>query len=388
MNQIPSFDPYRLFFPLGTLAAILGTLPWIFFGIGASGYYPGQFHSDLMIGGFLFAFSAGFLMTAIPQFTGSTHCNRQELLLSAALFTCLIVASVFDNRVWFHLISFSSLIYLVFFCVRRVLTRTYEPPPFFIFVGLGLSMGISGALLLTLGDIGLVESTTGLAIAKLLYTQGMTLSLILGVGTHLLPAIWGWSDLPVQITKLHETPNPLKVVGPVVLLAVLLLVSFLIEVKWNQQAGWTLRAALVTYLSISRWTILRRPRARGKIAFWLWMSAWALLAGLWAPVFAPAFWVNSIHIAFIGGFGLMTFMVASRVTLAHGGYGHRVDLRSRLLTAAAVLVLIAALTRAAAPIVAHAYLHHLAYAAGLWILAILLWSVVFVSKMVRVKLTP
>ncbi|MGZ3687670.1 MAG: NnrS family protein [Bdellovibrionota bacterium] len=378
-------DPYRLFFPLGALAAILGTLPWVLFGFGFSGFYPGLFHPDLMIGGFLFAFSAGFLMTAVPQFTGSTNCRKWELLSGGALFLALLAASFLDSRAWFHFLSFSSLLYLVFFCGQRVLTRTYEPPRFFVFVGLGLLMGISGALTLALGDLGWISSASFLGMAKLIYTQGMILSLILGVGTHLLPAIWGWTDLPVQITKVNELANPLKFFGPVIALAALLLGSFLIEVESSQQVGWGMRAALVTYLAVRHWRILRKPKARGKVAFWLWISAWALLIGLWAPVFSPDYWVHSLHIAFIGGFGLMTFMVASRVTLAHGGYGHRVDLRSRLLTTSAVLMLVAALTRAVAPLVPQAYLHHLAYAAGIWVLAIVLWSAVFVSKMIWIK---
>ncbi len=38
--QTTPLAPFRLFFPLGTLAAVLGTLPWISFGFGVSHGYP------------------------------------------------------------------------------------------------------------------------------------------------------------------------------------------------------------------------------------------------------------------------------------------------------------------------------------------------------------
>ncbi len=376
-------DPYRVLFPLGVFAAILGTVPWVTFGFGLSNFYPGLFHPDLMMGGFLFAFSAGFLMTAIPQFTGSAVCRTWELFLSAAIFVALVAASFFEYRFWFHVLSCFSLISLVMFCIRRVLSRTNSPPRFFIFVGLGLLMGIVGSGLLALCDLGWLVGGAWFGLAKLIYTQGMVLSLILGVGTHLLPAIWGWAELPIKASKVDVSESVLKVIGPVFVLAFVLASSFIVEVKWSAVAGWVMRAILVTFLSVNHWHILRKPKARGRLAFWLWISAWALLIGLWAPVLAPAYWVHGIHIAFIGGFGLMTLMVASRVTLAHGGYGHRVELRSRLLPAAAIIILLSAFTRGLAPLVPQAYLHHLAYAAGTWIIGVLTWSFVFIPKMIR-----
>jgi uncharacterized protein involved in response to NO len=71
------------------------------------------------------------------------------------------------------------------------------------------------------------------------------------------------------------------------------------------------------------------------------------------------------------------------VTLAHGDHGPRVELRSRLLPAAAVVLLLAAVTRALAPLVPRMYLHHLAYAALTWIAGVLLWAIVFIPRMIR-----
>src|SRR5690606_39790595 len=64
---------------LGLLFSIWAAAVWVLFGLGAKTPYPGRLHADLMIGGFLFLFSAGFLMTAVPRFTGAMNVTRIEL---------------------------------------------------------------------------------------------------------------------------------------------------------------------------------------------------------------------------------------------------------------------------------------------------------------------
>src|ERR1041384_380285 len=95
-------DPYRIFFPLGGVAAILGTVLWIAFGFGWIGYYPGISHADLMTGGFLFAFVMGFLMTAIPQFTGAHRASGAERAIGALLLLSLFVIAFLEPGFPFH----------------------------------------------------------------------------------------------------------------------------------------------------------------------------------------------------------------------------------------------------------------------------------------------
>ena len=78
----------------------------------------------------------------------------------------------------------------------------------------------------------------------------------------------------------------------------------------------------------------------------------------------------------------MALMIASRVTLAHGGYDTRIEISSWFITLSGALVLLAAWTRLSAPFTRN-YSHHLGYAALVWILAILVWGVFFVPRMAR-----
>ena len=122
-----------------------------------------------------------------------------------------------------------------------------------------------------------------------------------------------------------------------------------------------------------------------RLAFWLWISAWSLVVGLWAPVAAPAYAVHGLHISFIGGFGLMTLMIAARVTLAHGGYPAGLEVRLRAFPWIAGFALLAAFTRAAAFVDPRIYLHHLGYAAVAWVGAALLWLKAFGPRIVHLQ---
>lgn len=374
-------EPYRVFFPLGAIAAVLGTAGWVLFAFGLSLFYPGSAHPDLMVGGFLYAFACGFLMTAVPRFTGSRHATQLEVLFQAGLLILLLAFGFSNTRIYFHSLSIASFVSLITFCARRFRARAYAPPRFFIFVGLGLALGMAGAIFSAANDLQLLSPPIAL-FGRLLYTQGMILSLIAGVGTHLLPAIFGWSDLPIQITPLDRSKQAVwRQLGPVILLAATLLIAYGIESAGAPTAGRALQAGVLTWLAVRYWRILSLPKSRGWLPKILWISAWTLLSGLWLPVAFPNYWIHAIHLAFIGGIGLMTFAIATRVTLAHGGYGVRAELRFAPLGIPAILFLLAAITRAAAISVPRAYIHHLGYAAVIWIAAVLAWSVAFFPRM-------
>ena len=95
----------------------------------------------------------------------------------------------------------------------------------------------------------------------------------------------------------------------------------------------------------------------------------------------PETGLHALHLAFISGFGLLTLLVASRVTLAHGGYDLSIEKRSRVFKWAGGWILAAALVRASAPLTAQAYFHHLAYAAACWIIGVGIWAAYFVPRM-------
>ena len=54
-------DPYRIFFPLGSLLGTAGVSIWLAYWLGFTAGYSGRAHAFIQTEGFLYAFIAGFL---------------------------------------------------------------------------------------------------------------------------------------------------------------------------------------------------------------------------------------------------------------------------------------------------------------------------------------
>lgn len=354
-------QPYQVLFPIGILYGVWGALVWILYVFNLWPY-PGQLHAHLMISGFLFAFATGFLMTAVPKFTGASAARPWELVLASGL----VLAGFFGYAE--KGASLLILIFLAFFFASRFRQRAYSPPPHFIFIPMGLGLGILGAALML----------KGVSEARTLFFQGPILCFVLGVGGKLVSALLGWGQPPlVQIETKGKVQRrlPTEVWVP----AVLLLSGFLLEFADVPWIARSLRAVAATWIGIGAWRFHRRPRASGRLANWLWVSTWGLVGGLWFYALVPSLGIHALHFVFMSGFGLMTLMVACRVSLAHGGYGLELEMSSQSLRWAGVLILLAGVTRVTAPLTS-SYFNHLGYAAGVWILAIVVWSAVFLPK--------
>ena len=115
--------------------------------------------------------------------------------------------------------------------------------------------------------------------------------------------------------------------------------------------------------------------------FWMWISAWMLMIGLWTHSLFPTLGIHAAHLIFMSGFGLTTLLVASRVTLAHGGYSLNLETTSRIFPITATLILLATLTRFSS-LWTSSLIQHFAYAAALWILALIFWISFFLPKMI------
>ena len=83
-------EPFRIFFPAGTLIGIAGIALWPAYYAGLVITYPGTGHARLMIEGFMASFIIGFLGTAGPRMTSTLPFSRLEVV---ALFTLDLLAA-------------------------------------------------------------------------------------------------------------------------------------------------------------------------------------------------------------------------------------------------------------------------------------------------------
>jgi uncharacterized protein involved in response to NO len=148
----------------------------------------------------------------------------------------------------------------------------------------------------------------------------------------------------------------------------------MVEAYGNVTAGGLLRGIAVAAYLIAEAGLRPQNRGpRGSLATGLYWAASMSVAG----IAAAAVWndrrVAWEHLLFIGGFGLLMLVVASRVIFGHGGQLAVFGRRSWTARILIFLALLAAATRSSADFLPEIMISHHKYAAWTWIFAASLW---------------
>ena len=372
-------DPYRVFFPLGIALGIAGVSIWLAYGLGLKAGYSGRAHTFVQIEGFLYAFIAGFLLTAIPRFTGTAPPERATQYALAAALLATAVGFEMEAFAFAHSLFLAVHATVIVLAVRRVLRRRSSPPESFALVGFGMMAGAAGALVnvaVSWSWIGPVWDLLG----RRLLTEGMVLLLVLGVGGFLGPRLLGFEALP-QLRGLaaasKERRPPLfagRRMAVYVAAGVAIVSSLVLEYGFGAGVMALVRAGVATLLVLATIRPWQPPAVRTTVAWCVWSAHWLLIGGLWLAALAPAYRVDLLHVVFMGGFTLLVLAVATRVVLSHGGHALAQERRSwplRIGIATGLLALVARLGAAFAP---ESFFEHLAVAALLWIVGVLFWG--------------
>src|SRR5437588_7139123 len=193
-------DPYRIFFPLGIVLGVMGVAIWPLYYYGVTEGYSGRAHAFVQPDGFLYAFIAGFLLTAIPRFTGTEPPSRRVQCVLAAIIAACAIAFEFQFFIAGQTIFVIEHFILIALAIRRFRRRRQDPPETFPLVGLGLLSGTLAALI----NAGIAWNIIGPfwdPLGKRLMTEGMVLLLVLGIGGFLGPRLLGFAQLP-QFTNI------------------------------------------------------------------------------------------------------------------------------------------------------------------------------------------
>jgi uncharacterized protein involved in response to NO len=362
-------EPYRALFPIGWSFALLGASVW---PLAALGWlpYPGTLHLTLMMQGFEQSFVLGFLLTAMPAFTHGPRADLREIgaaVLSMAVFGAAALAGLPALAQGAFLLS---LVVIAFAAWRRIPGNPRKPPEEFWFVGFGLLLGFLGGCWLLALALGRGPALP-FRFAERLISLGMVLSLVMGVGSLLVPTFAGIAD-PLSIrgvAKPHERRGRRALY---LALIAALAAAFALELLGAPRWGMALRATTVSVIGLLVWKITRLPR-RDAPGIALWSAGWLMMAGLWAATLWPAHVIAALHLTFLGGFGLVTLGIATRVTVAHGK--QPIERERRLLDLWLLLPLLAALAfRLRAEWAPEHATHALAGSALFWMAAWLLWG--------------
>lgn len=362
--------PYRVLFPIGIVNAIVAAALWPMHALGLI-EWPGVAHQILMILGFEQSFVFGFLLTAMPAFTGGVPCRRAELLIAVASVLCLdafVLAGLLPAAFAAWLVGIAGLIVAL---GRRVVRAPSRPPVEFLFAGFGLLLALVGGGLLLGGALGAWSEPQPRFGIRLL-SLGFVLSLVLGLGALLVPTFSGMRD-PLEIPGLaraHQRGPRLALYLPLI---AAFAAAFVAEAAGQPRWGAWLRAASSAVVLLLSWKIGRLPSRRDVPALTLWLSGWTILAGLLLAAVWPSHALAGEHAVFIGGFGLLTLGIATRVVVSHGG--HPLTREPRTLGAAIAIGVLAALAfRLAAEAIPARALPLLGISGTLWVLAWTWWG--------------
>ncbi len=367
-------DPYRLFFPLGLVLGFAGIAIWPLAHFGVIHGYWGISHAFLQSNGFLFSYIAGFLLTALPRFTGTENPSfASQLVLAICIVIGAIALETQDYRV-----AHSSFViaYLVFFALvaMRFIKRDRTPPDTFALIGFGVFAGFLGAVLNAVGSYGIDIGGWGMA-GKRLLTEGMTLLLVLGVGGFLGPRLLGFAKLDlIKIEGVSSPKREIPLRALYVIAATIIVLSIILEhalmLEWMNLVR-VLASTFVIGVTLQPWKL---PLAKTTLAWCVWVANLLTLTGLWLAALIPAYRIDMLHVMFIGGFTLLILAVGMRVTLSHGGHGLEPERKNWPLRMALLLGGLSIVSRIAAPFNPSAFSSHLTYASILLMLALVIWG--------------
>lgn len=310
---------YRVFFPAAGLFAALAVPLWFAIYVGADMPYPAEayaWHRHELIFGYLSAALAGFLLTAIPNWTGRAPVAGGRLL---GLFLLWVLA-----RIAYFLIPETGGWLSVAFLLVLAILSAHE-----ILRGGNIrNLPICAMVLLfALADLLflLVSEPLGQNMAL-----GLALVMMALIGGRVTPAFTrNW-------LKMHGVANGPVAFGLIDRLALIATVaavlSWLIAPTGRLVPLLALCAALLLLLRLSRWkgaAVAREPLLLALHLAYLWLPiSFALLAfSAWSP--APFFMVGAhVHAIGAGAVGSMTLIVMARALLGHSGRpisGTRVD---------------------------------------------------------------
>jgi uncharacterized protein involved in response to NO len=318
-------EPFRLFFPLGTLVGLSGVSLWPLFFAGLHKFYPGPMHARLMIEGFLGGFVIGFLGTAVPRLLSAPSLRAWEVGTLAVLHLLTAGLHIAHQSL---LGDASFLLLLLLFAtmlLRRLRKGVDLPPPSFALVGLGYLAGLFGTALWVCGLLGWVEGTVML-MGGMWLNEAFLILLVLGVGGFLFPRFLRIEGLP-PLDEARKASGAWLIRATLSLLAgVTILASYWWQAKQGVSSGAAIARAAAALIYVAAMIPVYRGRNWGHtVPQAVAVALAAIVVGMLFPLISQAQRVAGLHVIFLGGFTVITFTVATRVILGHSGNGRLFD---------------------------------------------------------------
>jgi len=370
---------FRPFFLAAGLWACISMVLWILMlrGVVAppTAFSPIAWHFHELMFGFIAAAIAGFLLTAIPNWTGRLPLQGWPLGLLVLLWILGRVAVAFSARTGPAVAMAADLAFLVVFAAavgREIVAgRNWRNLPVLIAVALLIAANAmihAGAF----GSAGWEEAGKRLVIS-------VAVMLISLIGGRIIPSFTiNW----LRRRQVDELPAPFGRFDVATLAISAAALAIWAAVGLNMISGVALIVAACAHgVRLARWrggATVQEPLLWILHLGYAWLPAGLLLLGIaaWMPSLATM----AIHALTVGAMGTMILAVMTRASLGHG---------KRELTAGGgtltvyVLVLVSAVARLTAPLLETGYAAALDLAGGAWIAAFALFVALYLPIYVR-----
>lgn len=330
-------EPYRFLFPAGAILGVVGSSLWILFQLQWIHFYPRFAHANLMYFGLLWSFVAGFLMTAIPKMTSSSAVRNWEIGTAVFLALSQLILNLLDHVNISVLVYALQSLFLIFFVVRRFLVHKKVPFSGFMFLPLAFLQSLLGVILFYQSDFQNRQVVT------VLCGDAFVLNLILGLGSRLIPVI---SRLPNALLPNEAAKRDAWMVPS--LIAIFLNLGFWFQLASFESLSYSFKTLAVAVACTLFFKIFVRPMKWSFVGMGLKASVVLLFLGQVLSLSFFQMGLAAIHLMYIGGFSLITFLISTRVMLAHGSQDLSYEVSSWRIAAISVLFVVSSLLRFAA----------------------------------------
>ena len=381
---VPFGYGFRPFFLLAGIYAVVSIVTWLWiYGQGAAPFaalLPQYWHGHEMIFGFMGAAIAGFLLTAVPNWTGEPGFSGAPLVGLTALWLAGRVAMALVGDLPVVLVAIAELLFLpaLILMIAPLLLRSGNRnlPLLFVLAALWLADGLF--------LFAFHSEHPALARIALLVALDLVLVLVTVIGGRIVPAFTR-NALRQAGADVSLPGNP--VIERLVIVTMLtMVVGDLVEPGGKVAATIAaLAAALQAWrlLGWQGWRMATKPIVWVVHVAYLWwpvglaMKATSLGAGIaWA-----GFWQHALG---IGAAGMMILAVMTRAALGHTGRPLQVHASitiAYLLLAASVVVRVFGATA-----LSLGYSTAITIAAALWVAAFVPYLVVYGPILLRPRI--
>jgi uncharacterized protein involved in response to NO len=366
---------FRPHFLLAGVAALLLIPAWalnVAYGVPLSSDWPPTlWHAHEMLFGFIACAVAGFLLTAVPSWTGQKGFAGTPLIVLSAVWLAariMIASSSHWPRVLTAAVDLAFLPVLAALVARPLLRSQNRNTPLLLVLGL---LWLTNLLF----HVALIERNAPLALHALLIGIDLMLVLVTVIGGRIVPAFTAAALRPLGLQDSVSSSRALTIAAVVGMAAVTVGDVFMPDSRLA--GGLAAAAALIQAWRFTQWgalRTLRQPIVWILHAAYLWLPVGLALKAI-ALLDGAAFSAFWLHALTMGALATMILAVMTRAALGHTGRPllvHPVTAAAYLLLLGAVLVRVfgLAVLRVSYPMV-------IAGAAFLWTAAFLFFVGVY-----------